>query len=695
MKRNIQLFIRGFLLYVSIAFFLSIAPVQAQSSPRTTTLKTIIVNNYAPYTFVDAKGQPAGFSVDLVKAVAQAMGFQVEITVDTWDHARHALASGVIDFLPMMAYSKERDKIYDFSPPHTIAYDAFFTRKGVRAIHSINDVQGKNIIVMKGDQAHDYLLSLGFIKPERFILIDSLPKALHLLSSGAGDLALMPKLVGLTLIRDLKLTNLELSPVVVEAYNRPFSFAVREDNQAVLERLNQGLSIIKSTGQYKDIYAKWFGALEPGSISGAIFFKWLGVGLVIFLIVGGLLLLWSFSLQALVTLRTRALEVEIRERKKAEEELRQSEERLKFALEGGLLGYWDWDIIRQTVQRNHIWAEMLGYTFEEIQATTQQWSDFVYPDDRAAAWRSINDCLEGKTPMHEAEYRMRTKDGGYKWILDRARVVQRDPQGRALRMTGVHTDITVRRNSADILRKAKEDAEAANKAKSEFLTNIAHDFRTPMHAILGFSELLQVEHPMDQQKKFSQIINTKAKSLLFLVEELVDISRLESGRIVLRRVDFDLKHLVITAVEDGRAELMQKEVKLTPVIQDSLPLLKGDASRFNQILTNLIGNAVKYTDRGEIIVRVERVAENFPSDKCRIRLTVKDTGLGIPHEKLSRIFDAFTRYHEFAGGQERGGVGLGLYITKTLVDLMGGGMRVVSDVGRGSEFIVTLDFDLA
>lgn len=287
-------------------------------------LKTIIIDNYAPYTFVNKNGQPDGFSVDLMQTVAKVMGLKLEIKVDTWDNARHALDNSQIDFLPMMAYSAERDKLYDFSPPHTIAYDAFFTRKDASPIRSVGDLPGKKIIVMESDQAHDYLNSLASTRAEQLILVASLPEALRLLASGTGDTALMPKLIGLALIRDLNLVNISPSPVVVETYNRPFSFAVRNGNQAVLERLNQGLSIVKATGQYDEIYRKWFGAMEPVGITNELFLKYLGGIVLAFLLTGAILLLWSFSLRSQVAARTRSLEMEIQERKQAEEALKEN-----------------------------------------------------------------------------------------------------------------------------------------------------------------------------------------------------------------------------------------------------------------------------------------------------------------------------------------------------------------------------------
>ena len=267
-------------------------------------------------------------------------------------------------------------------------------------------------------------------------------------------------------------------------------------------------------------------------------------------------------------------------------------------------------------------------------------------------------------------------------------------QGDKKLLAGYTIDITERRQAEMILRKAKDDAVVATQAKSEFLTNIAHDFRTPMHAIMGFSSFLQSENLTAKQKKFADIINERSKSLMSLVEDLLDVSRLESGRLELRAVEFDPKQCVRDAVEEGKAEAAGKAVNVMCSIDDSFPVLKGDGGRFNQILTNLVSNAVKYTDKGEVIVKLDRVPEASLKNRCRVRVTVQDTGVGIAEGDLPKIFDAFTRFNEFEGSREREGVGLGLYITKTLVDLMKGAITVRSQVGCGSEFQVLLDFDV-
>ena len=288
-----------------------------------TSLKTIIVGNYEPYTFVNDQGVPDGFSVDVARAVTHVMDLSLEIRVDTWEHATGALLDGTIDLLPMMAASPERDKSFDFSAPHTIAYDAIFMRTGAPRSRSLKELTDKTVIVMNKDAAHQYLLSSGMAAKMKLILVDSLPDALRTLAAGKGDAALMPKLVGLVIIKKLNLTNLDPAPVVIEAYNRPFSFAVKESNQALLERLGQGLSIIKSTGQYQEIYNKWFGALEPPTLSRAIVIKYIAGIVAIFLIVAMGLISWTLSLRRQVLLRTKDLALEIQEHKQAEAEVQQ------------------------------------------------------------------------------------------------------------------------------------------------------------------------------------------------------------------------------------------------------------------------------------------------------------------------------------------------------------------------------------
>jgi PAS domain S-box-containing protein len=383
------------------------ATVQSPNPPAlpSASLKTIIVGDYYPYTFVNDDGVPDGFSVDIATAVAGVMDLKPEIREGTWEHALKALASGTIDFLPMMAASPERAKYFDFSVPHTIAYDAIFLRTGAPRINSLKDLDNKTVIVMNKDAAHDYLLSSGMAARMKLVLVDNLPEALRTLAAGKGDAALMPKLVGLIVMKRLKLTNLEPSPVVIDVYNRPFCFAVKGGNQFLLERLGQGLSIIKTTGQYQKIYKKWFGALEHPSLTWRTSLKYIVGTAAVFTLIGLGLLLWTILLRRQVALRTRSLEAEILERNKAEEALLESEERLKFLLHRIQAAVVVHDSETKVIVANSCAQELLGLTENQMlgkAAIDPAWI-FLRPDGSAMPREEypVNRVLTTRQPLRD------------------------------------------------------------------------------------------------------------------------------------------------------------------------------------------------------------------------------------------------------------------------------------------------------
>lgn len=383
---------------------------------------------------------------------------------------------------------------------------------------------------------------------------------------------------------------------------------------------------------------------------------------------------------------------DITDRKRTEDELKRGKAQLDFVLEGGQLGFWDWDLTSNTVQRNHIWAGILGYTFEEIQATTQQWSDFLHPDDRERAWESINDHLEGRTPLHDAEYRMKTKQGDYRWILDRAMVVQRDADGRPLRMSGIHVDITKRKQDEEALQQAKSDAEAANRAKSEFLANMSHEIRTPMNGVVGMTQLLRYTELTNEQKEYLDNIDLSAGNLLSIIEDILDLSKIEAGKIELEYAVFSLQQCIKEACMMQSSRITSKGINFNVNLSSNLPkLVFGDQLRVKQIVLNLISNAAKFTEKGSITVAANLL--QHMSDHIIVQISVADTGIGIASELLTRIFESFIQA-DMSTTRKYGGTGLGLTICRQLTELMGGRIWVESKIGMGSTFNLTLQFGL-
>ncbi len=290
--------------------------------------------DYPPFALVTPKGKADGYSVDLIKAATEAMELDIHFRVGPWSEVRTALEDREIDILPLVGYSKERDEKMDFTKPHTIVYDSIFIRKGEADkfgdFKSLADLKDKKVIVLRADNANDYVTSIG-IPEENIILADTNPDGMKMLSEGKYDYVLMPKLMGLLITQDLKLDNIQAYGPPVEDYTRAFCFAVKEGDVRLQTLLNDGLNIIKANGEYDKIYEKWFGALEPKGVSWRIVLEIVFSVAIVFLILLSIISIWSFSLKREVKKRTIELQDEISERKKIEVDLRKTKEEAENA----------------------------------------------------------------------------------------------------------------------------------------------------------------------------------------------------------------------------------------------------------------------------------------------------------------------------------------------------------------------------
>lgn len=290
-------------------------------------------------------------------------------------------------------------------------------------------------------------------------------------------------------------------------------------------------------------------------------------------------------------------------------------------------------------------------------------------------------------PQAESFDVLEFKDGRIFERYSRPLKIDQRPEGRVWSFR----DVTAQKQVEVALKRAKEQAEAADRIKSEFLTNVSHDFRTPLNAIAGFSAILGEANLDERSRKMLGIIQDKSQSLLSMTGDLLEASGMKSGKTQLRAIPFDFRRLMLDAVEVARLDAANKDLVITCDILNEMPRFLGDPIRAEQVVANLLTNAVKYTERGAITVTVSCSVKPGSPERRMVRVSVKDTGWGIPKEKQGQIFDPFTRFHEFAGGRQNKGVGLGLHIAKTMVNLMGGEISVVSEVGKGSDFVFTLD----
>ena len=369
--------------------------------------------------------------------------------------------------------------------------------------------------------------------------------------------------------------------------------------------------------------------------------------------------------------------------------LEQSEARWQFALEGSGDGVWDWDLQTNQAYFSQQWKAILGYADGELSNSVEEWHSRIHPDDKAAFYGDLNRHFSGETLIYQNEHRICCKDDKYKWILGRGKVVERTASGKPLRAIGTHTDISDRKQAEVDLIQAKEAAEAAAQAKSFFLAQMSHEIRTPMNGVIGMLSLLQGTDLTAEQRTQAGVAQSSAESLLSLINDILDFSKVDAGKLELEFLDFDLHRQLSDFAKTMALKAQEKGLELILDLRGiDQPMVKGDPGRLRQIFTNLISNAIKFTEQGEIVLKAQL---DWREDKQNRLLTgsVRDTGIGIPPDKVTHLFDKFTQV-DASTTRKYGGTGLGLAITKKLCELMGGDMQVQSEPGRGSCFEFTV-----
>ncbi|MCX6361016.1 MAG: ATP-binding protein [Armatimonadetes bacterium] len=380
--------------------------------------------------------------------------------------------------------------------------------------------------------------------------------------------------------------------------------------------------------------------------------------------------------------------------------LKVAEERLRLALDGSRLGAWHWDMVAERIEWSETYLALFGLP-ADARPSYDAWLASLHPDDRGQADRAVREAVESREPFR-ADYRAVWPDGSVRWIRAMGRCYY-DGDGRPVRMEGIAEDVTEARAAADRIEQMNAELEqtvqlrtaearAANAAKSEFLAQMSHEIRTPLNAVLGMAQLLQREPLTEGQRTTVGRIRGAGQSLLVILNDILDVSKIEAGQMRLEERPFELG-----AVLEAIRSLMEPAATmrgLALVVPDppELGYLKGDALRLQQVLVNLAGNAIKFTEAGEVRVTV-RAAEADEAG-VRLRFEVRDTGIGIRKEALERLFAPFVQAE--AGTTRRyGGTGLGLSICKSIVGLMRGTIGAESLPGEGSLFWFEVRFERA
>ena len=390
--------------------------------------------------------------------------------------------------------------------------------------------------------------------------------------------------------------------------------------------------------------------------------------------------------------------VDIQERKMYEKELELAKEKTDKAMERfneAMLatedGIWDWNIVTGEVYFSPAWQTMLGYNVGEIKQDVEAWTTILHPDDLEPTINHAQKFIKNESNEYRMEFRMLCKDGSYKWVLARAKDAERDSSGNVTRIIGTHVDIQEKKNLELELIKAKEEAEAASLAKSEFISNMSHEIRTPMNAIIGFAEILSKASLPTKEKRQVQTIQKSGESLIAIINDILDLSKIEAGKMELQPITFNL----FSTIEDIRMifaeNISEKGLKFLSNIDTNLPnTIVLDEIRLRQVLFNLISNAIKFTHKGSISIDIKQEFSDINESYIDLKISISDTGIGISEENRLNIFKAFEQ-QKGQSVKKYGGTGLGLSISKQLIELMGGTIELESQLNKGSTFHIKIN----
>ncbi len=646
----------------------------AESPP----LRVMMEHASPPFSALNAAGQPEGFAVELLKAVAAEQGLRVEFDLRPWQQIYAEFQQGKGDILGLVASSEERAALMDFSLPfEKLVCGVYYHRDRVE-IRTVADLRGLRLAVIKNAITHEYALRRPWgvvIRP-----YDSLGECVEAVERGEVEAALGTQLVTDYQVQVLGLAHVTRSDLAFPDISYNLCYAVQPGNKALLAKINLGLLNLRLSREHDILHEKWLGPLGPQKLRWRDLQRFLPPLTAIFIAVLGVLL-WQRQLLRRVSSQAQAL--------------RESEERLQLVFEGSQDGFWDWDATSGRILRSPRWAGMLGYTLDEIDPGRETFLAHIHPDDLPDILADEKLMEEGKDQFAH-EFRMRAKSGEWKWILDRGKVVARDPAtGKPLRITGTHSDITARKQAEEAADRLEQKMQETQKLESlgVLAGGIAHDFNNLLSVILGNASLARLEAaetPANAARLDS--IVTAANRAADLCRQLLAYA----GKASFSLTRLNLNELITETtrlLELSISKQARLEFALTPV----LPPIEADASQLRQIIMNLVINASEAIgDQSAGTIRLATTVVRLPLPGAPetgpdaslppgpyVCVEISDTGCGMPPEVLNRIFDPFFST-KFTGR------GLGLAAVLGIVRTHGGSLRVFSTAGKGSTFRIYL-----
>lgn len=645
--------------------------------------------NYPPYEFLDEKGLPAGYNVDLTRAIAQELGLDIEIRLGPWPEITTALARKEIHAIQGMLYSPERDLIFDFTPPHIVNHYVSVVPKG-HGLPPANvaELAGKAIVVQDGDIMHDFMVKQGLM--HQVSTVNSQEEALKELSQGKHETALVARLTALHWIKQNRPNNLVVGkhPFVSPEY----CYAVSKNQKDLLAQFSEGLRLIEASGEYRRIYEKWMGIYEDSSTEFMLFLRYVGFILTPLFLLLLVFFLWSWSLRKQVARQTQDLQA-------SEKELLESNTRLAQAIQGNPIPTFMIDRLHTITHWNRACENLTGFSEAEMKGTQKHWQAF-YSESRPILADFIVEGATAEEIQGHYEHKIQPSlliegalEGEHffpqlgkrgKWLYFTSAPL-RDQDGKIFGAIETVQDISDRKSTEDQLRQAQKMESVGRLAGG-----VAHDYNNSLSVIMGFAELAMVDmDPADPLHGDLKEILKAAKRAADITRQLLAFARKQT---IAPKV-LDLNENVGNMLKMlGR--LMGEDIDLSWLPGKTPGNIKMDPSQLDQILANLCINA-RDAIAGVGKVTIETGTVVFDAAYCAdhkgfvpgdfIMLAFSDTGCGMDKDLLTHIFEPF-----FTTKAVDKGTGLGLSTVYGIVKQNNGFINVYSEPGKGTTFRIYL-----
>lgn len=688
-------------------------------------VKYEVDGNYPPFTFTN-KNFLYGFDIDLTHMIFSPSDYDVDYQAGNWTDIYPKVLTGEIDSCGIIAMSENRKDEVLFSDPLFKSYAGIFTRNG---FERITQESLKRYKVGVGKGYYTEFLLKDQLKVEDYVAYTDIKQAMQDLIDGKIDAIFEnEQLMDYLLVAERMSGAIETQ--VGKLYPLEHAYAFSKDNAEMVQYVNKRIKTLKRTGVFEMIYTKYF------YNHSNVYYEQQKILLIqIALVISVLLSIVIVIIRSYIKYLKNKLSVnfialkdayesledtnsmleesndmleetnslleeEIAERMNVETDLTNSEERFRIALELSPIPSIIYAEDGEIINVNKAWTELTGYSKEEL-IRIEDWLVRAYDDDLNYLMQQVMDSFKIETKAHRGERMIRVQSGEtVTWDMSTASLgTLKD--GRKIVMS-VGFDLTERNrfekslveelefriSAEDQLRSAKLVAEQANAAKSQFLANMSHEIRTPMNGIIGMVDLALTTELDEEQRYYLSIVKSSTRSLLTVLNDILDYSKVEAGKLELEIAPFSINETLREVIELYKISADQKGISLTYSIDPYVPkVIYGDMVRLRQVLSNIVGNAVKFTLRGGVEVKVE------PLTKEILQFSVKDTGIGIAEEDYPKLFERFSQVDD-SHTRRFGGTGLGLVISKRLVELMEGEIHVESTLGAGSHFWFTAKFKL-